>query len=119
MAARKISYTCRNQSRKRIPGHLCFRRSLVDESTMQLNTLANVAAAAVRRAQRHGFVLARDVRSELKLAGLDDGQWKEVIALAKPALHYRQGRYYPLAGVSPRLQQEHDHQRAIQKAVRR
>lgn len=86
---------------------------------MQLSTLADVAAAAVRRAQRQGFVLARDVRSELKLAGLDDGRWKEVLTLAKTDLHYRQGRYYPVTGVSPRLQKEHDEQRAIQKLVRR
>jgi len=85
---------------------------------MSTSNLQEVADAAIRRAQRQGFVLASDVRSELKLAGLDEDQWKDVLALAKPSLHYRQGRYYPLATISPRLQKEQDQQRVIQKAIR-
>lgn len=85
---------------------------------MTPRTLEEVAAAVVRRAQRQTFVVARDVRSELKLADLEEDRWKDVLALAKPSLHYRQGRYYPVTTVSPRLQKEQDQQRAIQKVIR-
>ncbi len=78
----------------------------------------HVAQAVVRQAQRHGFVVARDIRTELKLAGLPEGEWKAVAALAKNSLNYRQGRYYHLGTVSPRLQKEQEQQRAIQKAIR-
>jgi hypothetical protein len=81
--------------------------------------LQSVADAVVRRAQRQGFVLPRDVRSELKLASLPEEQWKDVLALAKGSLHFRQGRYYFLSGASsPRLQQEQEQQRLIEKAIR-
>jgi PilZ domain len=82
-------------------------------------TLQDVASAVVRRAQRQGFVVPRDIRSELTLAGLPEEQWKEVAALTRESLNYRQGRYYHIATVSPRLQQEQSQQQAIQRAIRR
>jgi hypothetical protein len=81
-------------------------------------SLDNVAAAIVRQAQRKGFVVASDIRTELKLAGLPEEQWKEVATLAKGSLNYRQGRYYALSAMSDRLQKELEQQRIIQKAVR-
>src|SRR5438445_6140215 len=85
---------------------------------MPPTTLQQVADAVVRQAQRQGFVLARDIRTELKLAALPEEEWKAVVALAKNALNYRQGRYYHLGTVSPRLQKEQEQQRVIQKAIR-
>jgi hypothetical protein len=85
---------------------------------MPPTTLQQVADAIVRQAQRQGFVLARDIRTELKLAALPEDEWKAVVALAKNALNYRQGRYYHLGTVSPRLQKEQEQQRVIQKAIR-
>ena len=85
---------------------------------MPQTTLQQVADAIVRQAQRQGFVLARDIRTELKLASLPEDDWKAVVALAKNALNYRQGRYYHLGTVSPRLQKEQEQQRVIQKAIR-
>jgi hypothetical protein len=85
---------------------------------MPQTTLQQVADAIVRQAQRQGFVLARDIRTELKLAALPEDEWKSVVALAKNALNYRQGRYYHLGTVSPRLQKEQEQQRVIQKAIR-
>ena len=85
---------------------------------MPPSTLDDIAAAITRQAQRQGFVVARDIRTELKLAGLPEDQWKEVAALAKGELNYRQGRYYHLATVSPRLQKAQQQQRIIQKAIR-
>ncbi|MFO0964423.1 MAG: PilZ domain-containing protein [Gemmataceae bacterium] len=61
----------------------------------------------------------RDIRGELKLAGLPEDQWKAVAALAKGALNYRQGRYYAVAAVSPKLHEQQEQQRRIEKAVRR
>jgi hypothetical protein len=81
-------------------------------------TFQQVADAIVRQAHRQGFVVSRDIRAELKLAGLPEAQWKDVVALAKNSLNYRQGRYYHLATVSPRLQKEQEQQRTIQKVIR-
>src|SRR5947209_1624343 len=85
---------------------------------MPLTTLQQVADAIVRQAHRQGFVVARDIRTELKLAGLQETEWKAVVTLAKSALNYRQGRYYHLGTISPSLQKEEDRQRVIQKAIR-
>ena len=85
---------------------------------MPPTTLQQIADAIVRQAHRHGYVVARDIRTELKLAGLPEADWKAVAALAKGSLNYRQGRYYHLGTVSPTLQKEEDRQRVIQKAIR-
>lgn len=85
---------------------------------MPPSTLQQVADAVVRLAQRQGFVVPRDIRTELKLAGLPEDQWKDVAALAKTSLNYRQGRYYHLGAVSPRLQKEQEKQRQIEKVIR-
>ncbi|MCS7046290.1 MAG: PilZ domain-containing protein [Gemmataceae bacterium] len=82
-------------------------------------TLRPIAEAVTRRAQRQGYVTARDVRAELTLAGLPAECWKQVVALARPALSYRQGRYYPVSAVSSRAWHEQEQQRLIAKAVRR
>lgn len=84
-----------------------------------MSTLQTVADAILRLAQRQGHVVPRDVRGELKLAGLPEDQWKDVLALAKGSLHYRQGRYYHVATVSPRLHEQQEQQRRIEKAIRR
>ena len=81
-------------------------------------TIATVAEAILRRAQRQGYVVPRDIRAELQIAGLADEQWKEVVARLKDDLHYRQGRYYHVASVSPRLHQEQEQQRAIGKVIK-
>lgn len=86
---------------------------------MPPTSLQQVVDAMVRQAQRNGYVVARDIRMELKLAGLPEEQWKDVVALAKDHFHYREGRYYHLGTVSPRVQKERDQQRVIQKAIRR
>src|SRR5262245_6393709 len=82
-------------------------------------TLQDVANAVIRRAQRQGYVVPRDIRAELSLAGLPETQWKEVVHLVQGSLNYRQGRYYHLQALSPRLQQEQDQLQLVQRAVRR
>jgi hypothetical protein len=80
--------------------------------------MQQVADAVIRRAQRQGYIVPREVRAELRLAGLEDERWKEAVELARAALIYRQGRYYYKAAVSPRLEQEQRQQQAIRKALR-
>jgi hypothetical protein len=85
---------------------------------MPPTNLQEVADAIVRLAHRQGYVVSKDIRTELKLANMPENQWKDVVALAKNSLNYRQGRYYHLGTISPRLQKEQEQQRIIQKAIR-
>src|SRR5262249_36889836 len=80
--------------------------------------LQRVADAVIRRAQRQGHVVPREVREELTRAGLSDGLWKAVLDLARGTLSFRRGRYYYPGAVSPRLEEEQNRQRAIDRAVR-
>ncbi len=86
---------------------------------MASNGLQSVASAVLQLAKRQGYVTARDVRSELRIAGLAEKEWKAVLALEQAALVHRGGRYYHKATFSPRLQKEHAQQQAIQRAIRR
>jgi hypothetical protein len=80
--------------------------------------MQNVADAVLQLAKRQGFVAARDIRAELRIAGLKEDAWKDVIELTG-ALVLRQGRYYPKDAISPRLQKEHAKQQAIIKAIKK
>jgi hypothetical protein len=79
--------------------------------------LQGVADLVVRRAQRQGYVLAREVREELVLAGLCETLWKDVLALARPSLCRRGGRYHFAPPLSPRLRQEQEQQKNVRRAV--
>jgi PilZ domain len=81
--------------------------------------LQPVADAVLRLAKRQGYVSARDVRSELRIAGLPETRWKEAIALVQDSLVQRGGRYYHTDSFSPRMQKEHAQQQAIQKVIRK
>src|SRR5262249_23046624 len=85
--------------------------------SMSSTTLQEIANAIVRRAQRQGFVLPREIRAQLTQAGLDEASWKEVVELAGPALRLRGGRYYhrDRAGDARR---EEDAPRGVKSAVR-
>jgi len=82
-----------------------------------------VVNCVVRRAQRQGYVVPRDVRGELTKAGLPDAAWKEVLDAARASLHYRQGRYYFIETISPRLREQQSHQQmafhTLRELVRR
>jgi len=86
---------------------------------MTLTNLQGIANTIVQRAQRRGYVLQREIRAELTTAGLPDDQWKDIIELARPSLYYRQGRYYFVNAVSPRLREEQSQQERIQRTARR
>jgi hypothetical protein len=83
------------------------------------NNLQTIADAVIRRAKRQGYVLPGDIRDELTLAGLSDGLWKDVAALARPSLTFRRGRYYFASPVSARVRQEQTQQLDIRKAIRK
>jgi hypothetical protein len=85
---------------------------------MTKTNLHEVASTMLTRAQRQGFVLPSDVRGELVHCGMSEAQWQDVIALIRPSLRLRQGRYYHQPAVSARLREEKTQQRAIQQAVR-
>jgi hypothetical protein len=80
--------------------------------------LQEIADAVIRRAERQGFVVPRDIRDEVVQAGLPESQWKEVLDRARPALNYRHGRYYHVHAVSERIQQEQSQQQRIHGAIR-
>jgi hypothetical protein len=80
--------------------------------------LQGVADLVVSRAQRQGFIVPGEVREELTQAGLSDELWKDVLALARPALRCRRGRYYYSAPLSARMREEQSQRESVQRAVR-
>jgi hypothetical protein len=86
---------------------------------MANSELEPVADAVLRLAKRQGFVTARDVRSELRIAGLPEASWKDVIAQSRAALVRRQDRYYYKDSLSPRVQKEHAQQQQIVKVIKK
>jgi hypothetical protein len=80
--------------------------------------LQGMADLVIRQAQRQGYILPRQVRTVLNEAGLCESLWKDVLAVARPSLTYRKGRYYYTTPVSDRVRQEQAHQFDIRKSVR-
>lgn len=80
--------------------------------------LQGVADLVVRQAQRQGYIVPRQVRTVLTEAGVSESLWKDVLAVARPSLAFRKGRYYYTAPVSDRVRQEQAQQNQIQEAVR-
>ena len=87
---------------------------------MAVNNLRAVADEVIRRAERQGHVVAEEVREELTRAGLDDTLGKDVLALARASLSYRDdGRYYFTPPVSGRVLAEQSQQRDTRSAAAR
>jgi hypothetical protein len=84
---------------------------------MTATDLQAIADAVICRAQRQGSVLPEEVQDELTRAGRPDTLWKDVLALARPALSYRQGRYHFVTAVSARARAEQEQQQRIRDAV--
>lgn len=80
--------------------------------------LQGVAELVVRQAQRQGYIVPRQVRTVLTEAGVSATLWKDVLAVARPSLAFRKGRYYYSSPVSDRVRQEQAQQNTIQEAVR-
>jgi hypothetical protein len=80
--------------------------------------LQGVANAVLRRAQKQGFVVPREVRAELAGLGLSGDLWKEVISLVHPPLDYQRGRYYYSTSGEGRLEEEKRQQREVLQVIR-
>jgi hypothetical protein len=80
--------------------------------------LQGVAEMVTRRARRQGYVVPNEVREVLSQAGVPESMWKDVVALARPALSFRKGRYYYSPPVSDRVRREQTLQRDIIKVIR-
>jgi hypothetical protein len=78
-----------------------------------------VADTVVRRAQRQGFVIPREVREEIAQAGLPEDQWKDVLTLAQPSLSLRRGRYYYITSGTLRRQFEEKQRRNIHLTIKK
>jgi len=85
---------------------------------MTVAELPNVASRVLDRAQQHGYVTRREIRDELRQAGQPDGCWRDVLAILRESLHYRQGRYNYVCQFDSRLEQELLQQRRIHRSVR-
>jgi PilZ domain len=79
--------------------------------------LKSVADQVVRRAQRQGYVVPREIREELTRAGASNDLWKDVAALARQSLTFRRGRYYYSSPLSARVIQEQTQQLGVRNAV--
>jgi PilZ domain-containing protein len=84
---------------------------------MTVADLKGIADQVIRRAQKQGYVVPREVREELTQAGASDDLWKDVVALARQSLTLRRGRYYYSAPVSDRVRQEQSQQQGVRRAV--
>jgi hypothetical protein len=82
---------------------------------MSPSDLQQIADAVVLRAQRQGSVSADEVREALTQAGQPEALWQDVLALARTALSYRDGRYH---FVARRAAHEQEQQQRIRDAVR-
>src|SRR5262249_46962704 len=87
-------------------------------SIMLPSNLQGVADAVARRAQRQGYVVPREIREELATAGVPEAQWRDVLGLTRPALTYRNGRYYYPSPVSARPGRESHTPRAPHRPPR-
>lgn len=98
-------------------------RRFVKERTLPTQTgLEKVVRAVLCSAQRQEFIVPRQIRDELRRAGLPEHCWKEVIHLAGPSLSCRHSRYYfvPSGPTRMRVRARHDQRQlqTIQQAVR-
>jgi len=85
---------------------------------MVRSELRPVIDIVLRRAQRQGFVVPRDVREELMQAGMPERDWKDILHAARESLHYRQGRYYFIEAISPRLHEQQSQQQIVFHTIR-
>jgi hypothetical protein len=80
--------------------------------------LRGIASAVIRRAERQGYVVPREIRAELASAGLPESQWKEVVALARDSLSLRNSRYYYINPLPARPHPQEQQRQAIREAIK-
>lgn len=84
---------------------------------MTISNLQSVASGVLRLAKKKGFVVAREIRSQLKEAGLPEAQWKQIVEMLRESLNYRKGRYYYLTIMRTHKEMNSDHRHQIEAAV--
>jgi hypothetical protein len=89
----------------------------IDRAEPTMSDLHGIASAVIRRAQRQGYVVPREIRAELAAAGLPEDRWKEVVALARDSLGLRSGRYYHINPLPARPHPQEQQREAIRDAV--
>lgn len=85
---------------------------------LMTESLEPIAESVIERARRQGSVDPHEVREELEEAGVSCSLWKDVLALARPSLVYRDGRYHYQSPVSSRLLDEQARRARVELAVR-
>ena len=77
-----------------------------------------VTETVLAQARTKGYTLPAEVRQELARAGLDEGLWKDVLALARSSLRFDGDRYWYHAPLSERAAREKGRLDAVSQAVR-
>jgi hypothetical protein len=85
---------------------------------MSENPLRGVADSVEQLARTRGPIDDGDVRRELAGAGLPESLWKDVLALARPSLSYKEGRYH-YAAVSERVRAEQTARADVRAVINR
>jgi hypothetical protein len=85
---------------------------------MHPTSLQAIAERVIARARAQGSVAPDEVREEVTRAGADESFWKDVVALGRASLTFRDGRYHYDAPVSARVRQELSHHEEVARAVR-
>jgi hypothetical protein len=84
---------------------------------MTVAEIPEIASRVLDRAQHQGYVTRREIRDELRKAGQAEETWRDVLAVLRESLHYRQGRYNYICQFDSRLEQELLRQRRIHRSV--
>src|SRR5882672_3406014 len=85
---------------------------------MTVVEIPEIATRVLDRAQQQGYVTRREIRDELRKSGQPDTSWRDVLAVLRESLHFRQGRYTYVCQFDSRLEQELLRQRRIHRSVR-
>src|SRR5690242_10421911 len=81
-------------------------------------SLQQIAERVIVRAKEQGSVTPQQVREEVAQAGEDESFWKDVVALARSSLTFRDGCYHYDALVSDRVRRGRSQQEEVTRAVR-
>jgi hypothetical protein len=120
----RLGLSARRQGRELVPAtagkHTAIpvlKTLLESVQNMTSPDLKVIACAVVNRIRVRGYILPREIRTELREAGQPTKLWKQVVGLIHPPLEYCGGRYYALPAVISRLKREESQLGIIQEMV--
>ncbi|GIW78419.1 MAG: hypothetical protein KatS3mg105_0226 [Gemmatales bacterium] len=82
------------------------------------NNLDAAASAVLDRLKAEGALLPKQIQAQLTDAGIPADRWKEVVALLKPRIQFRKGRYVFVPPLSTRVREEKKRRQTHVRAVR-